>query len=50
MTELNQLFCPALILIFLVPAVLVLCACAMAGRAADNADEAWRNIHEEKQG
>ena len=43
--DLNQLCRPALA--FLILAVLVCCACAMAGRASDNADAIQRSIEEE---
>ena len=43
---LNQLCCPAIV-VFLILAVPVLCACAMAGRASDNANETWRELRKE---
>lgn len=45
MTGLGPPCCPALAL--LAVTVLVYCACAMAGRAAENAEETWRSMQEE---
>ena len=45
MEPLNQLCRPALALLAVI--VLMYCACAMTGRAAENAEEIWRNMYEE---